>query len=388
MNSKRNPTTPLRIACIWFPISAVGGIATAAWTYRAAARIRGDVWHILRCPLSPRATPEIYDTPRWVRGGDTSIRIDGTISHHPNRFSATKAFLEANYDALFFVHPCMHPVKAYGPIPYWQVMYTDVDLPKIMRVPDAHYETYTWVDDVLPFCKKVFVIQPAYAEAVKHMNAGYLPIGFIPPPELEVIQKLPTPWHIWGAQSKTVKGYPAFVKVLPKIDVPIGIFSSGVYYYNLRTSPEWQEGIGRDYFMEKRPGSEAYLRTLTGPKDHVYYGYVPPDQFRKALNRGWSSINLQGYTGGKRKAYQQGSFNNLEIEALWAGCRLVGHTNFLKSPIPNEFIQAVDTADELPRLLRDVQPLSPSELKRAREWVMATFDAKRWYGVIRKAILE
>jgi hypothetical protein len=143
-------------------------------------------------------------------------------------------------------------------------------------------------------------------------------------------------------------------------------------------------GVGVDHFFK----DQAYQATLRGPLDHIYYGFQPPEVARRFLAKCHGSLNLQGYEGGRRKEYQNGSINNTEIEALWAGCRPILHRNALKSSIPNEHILPVDSAADLPKACREVVPIEGAELRRAREYVATNHNAIKIYQTIREAVLR
>src|SRR5262245_41115563 len=99
----------MRIACVYWYTSSVGGIATHLNHLRSAAISAGDKFDILHCRNWKTKQPTLFPQRCWVRGGDTRIWVDGEI---PQTEEAA-LWLKQNYDAVYFGFICPHPTKAY-----------------------------------------------------------------------------------------------------------------------------------------------------------------------------------------------------------------------------------------------------------------------------------
>lgn len=358
----------MRIACIYFPISSVGGIATECSGYQNAVRAMGHTFDVIRCSKGKTILPYLFSSSKQMRGGDTYIMVDGDCSHHPSQVKNTIRWLERNYDALLFIHPCPHATKAYGTEPYWLEMYKGCTLPKAVKFLDAYVSTYLWIKDAIPYIDVVYVNQPAYAnslEAADITGAKILPIPF--EPNNREIVKTPERLVIWPSQWKDIKGIRPFLEQVPSL-FPIAnveLYSCGIRYYQLRTQDSWRQAIKTDHFKGYNGDGEA-----------IYWGYVTPREIRYVMSRAWCSVNLQGLsTRVRHPFYRQGSYNNTELEALYFGAWPVVAEQCLKSPIPDEFL--IPVRDEKATDLREAieigadQPLHGSrEGMNAREWVM------------------
>ena len=367
----------MKIACIYFPISSVGGIATVAKTFKRAAQEAKDTFHILRSSNAKTIQPGLFPAPSRIRGGDTHIEIDGEAPHG-EQMKATRAWLEKNYDALFFVHPCCHPTKAYGDDPRWMEMY-DVALPKAMRFSDGYAETYPWVKEVVEKCTTVFVNQEAYAIPLVKMgitDTVLLPQPFLPFPAVAQIPRSKTRLTIFPNQWKQIKCPWEFVEALPQIKGAVEMFSNGIEYYNIRGEKVWKDNVGVDYFAPELP--------LKGPKNHRFHGNIPLERIAEWYGRAWSMVDLMGQRA-KHGAYREGAFNCTAVEALWYGCRPILHDQAKLSKLPQDVIWTTNLGPKhkdlsgMVRMINTATPLNAAELKRARDWVLNRHGAaKLW----------
>jgi hypothetical protein len=370
-----------RIACIYFPISSVGGIATVAASLARAARARGDVFDVLRSSNAKRIEPGKFATgPARIRGGDTHIVIDGEAPHGA-QFARTKKWLEDNYDALFFVHPCCHPTKAYGNNPFWLDMY-DVALPKAMRFCDGYAETYPWVKSAVPKCAEVYVDQEAYAIPLVKMGIKYklMPQPFFA--EKVTAKRSPERLTIFPNQWKQIKCPEEFLRAIPGMEGRVELYSNGIEYYNLRLTPLWSQVIAEDRFTGTKPNRRARA---------IFHGNVPYPTILKAFQSAWSMVDLMGQRA-KIGAYRAGAYNYTSVEALYYGCRPILHDLARKSALPEDLIVTIDLGpkhaafERIATAANEARPLSPREVARAREWIASRHDAGKIYEGLRRVL--
>lgn len=373
----------MKVACIYFPISSVGGIASETRAYSLAARQAGDTFDVIRCPNSVQMKqPGLYSSPKLLRGGDTYISVDGECSHHPRHVGKSIRWLEKNYDALFFIHPCPHPTKAYGQDPLWMKMYEACSLPMAVKFMDAYVSTYKWIIPALDYCTAVYVNQPAYQkslEAVGITNSVLRPKPFFPGPQR--FEKDSERLVIWPNQWKDIKGIKPFMEQVPELakTSKVELYSNGIRYYQIKKDdPDlWDRCISFDYFKDEK-GSSGLAE---------FFGYVTPAEMERVYQRAWCSVNLQGLSSRvKHSFYREGSYNNTEVEALYWGVWPVVARQVEKSPIPSECLIMVDDAAKLPELIETAvdQPMAGShEGKIAREWVLDIHGAgKLWAEIV------
>lgn len=365
-----------RIACIYFPTSSVGGTNTACSTFRRAAALAGDTFDIICSPNQKTKAPRLFATPQLIRGGDTKITITGEASHHIERIDETVRWLERNYDGMVFLHPCPHPTKAYGKVPYWGALYERPKLPKVTRFNDGYYESYRWIDPYLRYCNAVFVNQPAYALPIQHLNPTLLPKPFLP--QSVAATRSGTPSMVWTSQWKKIKGCWEFLRILPDLRMPVALYSNGIEYYYMRATPEWDRAVGYDEFEGK---------SYHGRKDHVFHGYVPLEAIPEALAAAWAMVDLQGYRS-KYKAYTEGSYNNTTVEALWYGATPILHANAAKGPLPKECCVFVEAAEDIVPYAKKMMPMSAQTRKLAQEWVREHHHGLALYYRLREGLFK
>ena len=377
----------MKVAIIYFPISSVGGIATVARNLQRAARASKDEAHVLRSSDATTIQPGLFASPKRIRGGDSHIVIDGEAPHGA-RFRDTKKFLEENYDALFFVHPCCHPTKAYGTEARWLDMYSDIQLPKAMRFSDGYAETYPWVKSAIGYCEAVFAVEKAYTLPLEKLGikAEILPHPFFP--EKEDAPRAKTRLTVYPNQWKQIKCPWEFVAALPKIKGTVEMLNNGIEYYNIRTDPTWIHGVGVDLFAEPK---EYAGQALAGPRTRRFHGSIPYLDAIRWYQRAWSIVDLMGQRA-KHGAYREGAFNNTVLEALWYGARPILHVQALKARLPHDLSLHIDLGPKHKNLapliecVNAAQPLSPKELDRARTFVLQHHDAKKVWKQLKGAL--
>lgn len=333
----------MRIACIYWKTSAVGGIATHLNTLRRAALRVGDTFDILHSDNWKTKEPTLFPERQWVRGGDTKIWVDGEVPHHPTIASKTNKWLEQNYDAIVFSYICPHKTRRY-PNPDFLPLY-DCKLPKVAWVMDGHSEKYEdWARPLLKRLKAVLAPLESYAVPIRewgYNNIIISPFPFIP--QLARLEpKAKKPLLVWPHQWMTIKGIRYFLRIIPEIrGVDIELYSCGVYYYRHRTEPIWKPAIGKDLFQG-----------FHGDGPATYFGNVDLPVMLKALQRAWFTVSFQGMTA-KNKAYKLGSYNNAEVEALWYGAVPILHSSVKGCDLPSDLYIPVDTPQEVPGVLTE-----------------------------------
>ena len=353
----------MRVACIYWPTSSVGGIATHVATMKREALRRGDTFDIILSASHITKGQELFSEPKTVRGGDTFITIDGYASHHPKRIKDTIKWLEKNYDVLYFGFLCPHPTKAY-PEPYFMPLFTKCKLPKVGRISDAYFKTYeSWGTKAVKKLDRLLCVQRAYALPLieKGFDVKISVQPFDPLFKPMSVPKMKSPLLSWTSQWKDIKGIKKVLNVIP--DFPkkwkVNMYSNGIRYYQLRTEEAWISAIKKDHFKE-----------FNGKGRANFYGYQPLDVIATALMKSWATINLQGHSA-KYEAYKQGAYNNTEVESLYYGAMPILHKQAELSAIPNELFVSVEYAEEIPYALKHIAP-DTKRHKKAIKWVMDT----------------
>jgi hypothetical protein len=251
----------MRIAALYWPTSSVGGINSVLVALRKAALDEGDTFDVIESGSQATVSAGLLDEPTLIRGGDTFITVHGRAAHHPAQITATRRWLEANYDALYFAYICPHPTKDYTE-PLFLELYVAVRLPKVAFITDAYWASYRdWAVECLPWIHKCFVTNPAYAKpiieegyAVEAANTPFYPLEVDPG-----IGRSGKPYAVWTSQWKQIKSVNQLVPVIPEISkvCKFDLFSNGIRYYQFRCkNPEkrdalyeaWYRAVGTDYF--------------------------------------------------------------------------------------------------------------------------------------------
>jgi hypothetical protein len=386
----------VRWAAIYFHTTSVGGVNSELQYYKRAAAAGGDVFHILRSKNLINAGQGLYPHVTRKRGGDTYIDLDGWAGHHPDQTEKTLKWLKKNYDALFFISLCPHPNKLYGNNPDFLPLYTDTPtLPKAATLCDGYWSTYAeWARMAVPHVQALYTGCAAYAlpAASEGINVIVRPRPFAPLANYKTPQSREM-LTAWTSQWKQIKGINKFLKVIPKINGIIELYSTGIEYYKMRTTELWKAAVDRDHVFPE----------FSGHGKAQYYGWVPLDRTPEIYQRAWFSVNLQGITAktvktslfgntvnDPRAVYAAGSYNNTETEALYFGAVPVLHEQVLKSDLPKDLILTVRSAEELPDLLnlRESQKFARDEARRvkAREFVTEHNSPARIYREMKRRL--
>ncbi len=364
----------MKLACIYWSTSSVGGIDTHLNTLRTAALQVGDSFDILHAKSWVTKRPKLFAERQWIRGGDTRIWVDGEFSHHPKQVVGSIKWLESNYDAVIFGFICPHKTKAY-PEPDFLPIY-NVKLPKVAWVMDGYWHEYSeWATPLLNRLSGVLCPQESYASPLRALGCKNLKISCFPfMPKLgKILPKEKKPLLVWPNQWKDIKGVRYFLKCIPNISerVDIELYSNGIRYYQSRKEDFWLEAIGEDKFQ----GFDGNGRA-------TFFGNVERHVIVDAYQRAWFTCNLQGMTA-RNQTYKLGSYNNTEVEALFYGACPILHNSTLQTALPKECYIAVDSAEEIPKAIQQGISsgfaLSGSRRKLAREFVLDTHLASKRY---------
>lgn len=367
----------MRIACIYWTTSSVGGIATHLNTLRTAAMSYGDRFDILHCSNWRNKSPTVFPERKWVRGGDTRIWVDGEVPQS----EAARLWLEANYDAVVFGFICPHETKAY-PDPDFLPLY-DTRLPKVAWVMDGYWEDYAdWAVPLLPKLRAVLCPLESYARPLRDLKVKHLVISAFPflPKKGPSEDRSTVPLLIWPNQWKEIKGVTKFLTSVPDLPpgVDVELYSNGIRYYQLRTTPTWTAAVREDRF-----------KGYNGKGRATFFGNVDHGEIVSAYQRAWFTVNLQGHTT-KRVTYRSGSYNNTEVEALYYGALPILHESTRKTDLPADVYRTVKGGDEIPGVVREAlrsgAALDPKRQDAAREFVLAKHYGRHRYLDLKGAI--
>lgn len=364
----------MKIACVYWYTSSVGGIATHLNSLRTAAIKAGDRFDILHSRDWKTKQPTIFKERQWVRGGDTNIWVDGEIP----QTEAAARWLEKNYDAICFGFICPHQTKAY-PEPKFLPIY-NTSLPKVAWVMDGYWPEYShWAIPLLPKLKGVLCPLESYASPLRELGVQKLKISPFPfQPALGKREpKSAQPLLIWPNQWKDIKGLRYFLEAVPNLpkSVQVELYSNGIRYYQWRETELWTNAVKEDRFKGYGGNGRA-----------VFFGNVDIPEIIKAYQRAWFTVNLQGITA-KHATYRKGSYNNTEVEALYYGACPILHSSTLQTDLPKEAYLTVGSGDEIPAVVREALKtgfaLDPKRRKLAREFVLDKHLASKRYQELR-----
>jgi len=383
-----------KTAAIYWPTSSVGGINTELVNLRRAADSVGETFHVFRSGQHKSMPIGLYDpetgSRELMRGGDTFISVDGELPHAPNNYLASVEYLKREkYTNVYLAFLCPHPTKDYGDVPNFLPFLEEIKRAKIPiagRVTDGYWESYKeWGERTIALCETVTVSQPAFASFFKHksVKASRFPFFPIEPQTISLYTKKLKPERakkvltVWTSQWKAIKGIHKLLPYIPEIKGDVELYSNGILYYQLRTTPEWEAAVGSDFFGATTPSGDF---PGTGKAD--FYGYIPLEHIPTVLSRAWFMIDLMGIGKPKNKVYTEGSFNNTTVEALYYGSCPILHRQASKV-VPVDTALFVDDAKEVPELInkRESQQfaLDKGRQKRAKAWVLDNFDAVKLY---------
>lgn len=378
----------MRIACVYWTTTSVGGIATHLNVLRSAAVAAGDRFDILHAQSTggKTKTAAVFPERKWIRGGDTNIWVDGELPFHPVNVAASVKWLERNYDALLFGFICPHPNKAFlssqreGKEHSYMPLFRS-KLPKAAWVMDGYWDEYK--DHALPLVKTlraVFCPQESYAIPVRKsgVEVTISPFPFRPATGRNE-PKTNHPSVLWPCQWKNIKGVTEFLGCVPNLpaDFSVELYSNGIRYYQLRTEDVWKAAVGKDKFA----GHDGHGRA-------TFHGNVDHPEVVKAYQRAWFSANLQGMRT-RKESYKAGSYNNTEVEALWYGACPVLHSSTKGTRMPDDLYLGVESADDIPDAMDGGRTfaLSPERREAARSFVYKYHMAAARYQDIRRVLV-
>lgn len=359
----------MKIACLYWPTSSVGGIATNVMSLRNEAKRRGDIFHAFVSANVKSHQFAVYDKPKRIRGGDTFIDIDGYASHHKDRFLWSAKRLN-EYDVIYLTHMCPHATKAYGQESLFLPLLQLLNKPIIGNVPDGYWDTYQdWGREVAKLCTRIIVATPPYTPddlKTDEFYKGTLLYGYgFDPISLEFPRDTERSM-VWVSQWKAIKGIHKFLHLLPKIEGKQDLYSNGILYYQKRTEPEWQAAVGTDAFLG-----------FSGSGRATFHGWQPPVVIREALCRAWFMPEFQGLGRPKNIAYQNGSINNTIKEALYYGCTpVIPQMTIDTYNIPSESCYGVKDFNDSIRILNGSMAPRP---ELGKQWVMDNYAINKIY---------
>lgn len=365
----------MRIGCVYWKTSSVGGIATHLNSLRTAAIRAGDTFDILHSQNWKNKKPCLFKERQWVRGGDTRIWVDGEVPQNEEG----RKWLQANYDGIVYGFICPHETKAY-PTPDFLPLY-DITLPKLAWVMDGYWDDYChWAIPLLPKLKGVLCPLESYASPLRKLGVKNLTISAFPFQPSFGFQEPKTkhPSLMWPCQWKNIKGITQFLNIIPSLpsSVSVDLYSNGIRYYQLRTEETWKNAISKDLFQE-----------YNGKGRGIFHGNLDMPEVVKAYQRSWFTVNLQGMTT-KKDTYRRGSYNNTEVEALWYGCLPILHESTTGTDLPKDCYLIVRNAEEIPGAVREAiengYALDPERRSKAREYVRQKHLASNRYQDLRK----
>lgn len=366
-----------RIAIIYWFTRSVGGIATRLNSLRLAAMQCGDKCDIL-ISKNNSTKPQVFKDRRWTHGGDTKIWIDGNAPHGDN-WKQTVKWLEKNYDGIVFGFLCPHQCKT-CPDPVFMRMYESVNLPMVSYICDGFWDKYKdWGNDCIPYLNKLFCTQPGFG---KYLEDEGIEVTYNPTP---VFPRVPldggnirskTPLLIWPCQWKNIKGINEFLEIVPKLpaEVEVELFSSGIRYYQLRTTDVWKKAVNIDHFSGYNGNGRAdYLANIDIPDMAMKY------------RQAWFTVNLQGMSGKRN-----GVYHNTEMEALLYGACPILHTSVRETDLPKAAYIAVDSAEEIPAAVKQAISsgfaISKHRQKLAKDFIEKVHDPIKHYNRVKKAL--
>lgn len=365
----------MKIACLYFPTSSVGGIATNTGALRAEAARRGDTFDVLVCDSVKRHVHGTIPRKR-IRGGDTYIDIDGYAPHHPENWQDTARWIGSTYDLVYLAYLCPHPTKSYTTPDFAPLLESlALFLPIVGRISDGYWSTYReWGVRAAQTCSRMVVAVEAYlppdlAEACPRLPIVYgrpfdpepLPLNLLFPDQ----QRVPRS-SVWIAQWKAIKGIHRFLPLIPELPGPCDLYSNGILYYQKRTEPDYIAAIGEDKFQG-----------FNGVGRATFHGWQPLPVIREALAHAWFMPEFQGMGKPKHEAYRRGATNNTTMEALFCECTpVIPQTVIDGAGIPPESAIGVsDWSDIVPALSGSRAPRPDL----GREWVMDNFRVSMIY---------
>jgi hypothetical protein len=325
---------------------------------------------------------KLFSERKWVYGGDTRIWIDGNAPHG-EKVKETAKWLNENYDAVFFSFICPHPCKT-CPEPIFLNLYKRLKIPMLTTVPDGYWDKYAeWGKLCFPYLKAVVTLMDSYAATLpESLNAHVIPVPFLPIPG-KPVPRSEEPLIAWTNQWKNIKGITEFLSIVPELDesIQLELYSSGIRYYQLRTTEVWKNAVGQDTFTSK----------YSGHGRGTYYANVDLHEIARVYQRAWFTCSLQGMKTNK-KAYKKGSYNNAEVEALFYGACPILHESTLNAGIPEDCFLPVASEKEIPDAIHSAIKsgfaIDPERQQRARRYVCGRHWASKKYQELKQLIVS
>ena len=370
----------MRLAIVNWYTRSVGGIATRLNTYRRAAMQVGDSCDILLSKCL-KTGPQLFSERKWVYGGDTRIWIDGYVPHG-ERVQESIDFINSNYDAVCFGFLCPHPCPSVKE-PRFLELLQGIKLPMGAFISDGFWDKYAeWGKLCLPYLNGIAAPVQSYADTLKGVaDVQVIPFPFIPI-KGEPVARSKRPLVVWPHQWKNIKGINEFLSIVPQLKphIQVELYSSGIRYYQLRTTDIWKNAVGEDTFSQYNGTGRA-----------IYLANVDLPRIADAYQRAWFTVSLQGMKS-KKEAYKTGSYNNSEVESFYYGACSVLHESTLNTILPQDCYIAVKDETEIPDAIHEAIKsgfaLDPERIKRAREFVRRTHWGVNKYKQLKNLILS
>lgn len=373
----------MRVACLAWDVAGPGGINTGLSGMKYAANRAGDSFVRLLCKNWVSFDRRLYDKPQTMNMGHNHLTIDADISFH-TRFVKTNAdWLNSNFDAVMLSYLTPHPTKNY-PEPLHFELLDAIKLPIIGRVTDGMWDSYAeWGAYVAQKCIKVLVSNESYMIAVPaFVDAIAMPYFTIFKNPEEVVRKDEHSTLLWSSQWKIMKGLVPFLNALTGVpeDIPIDLCGCGIDYYQLRQSDIFRNAVGENY---KDP-------EFSGNGRAMYYGFIRAEQMPDFYRRAGWTVDWHGLRPGRYPAYQNGSYNNTFVEALYYGALPIVADQMKKSKVPRHLYIPTPEArthylgNMLARTRGAMQ--DPVRVAQSREWAMDNHGAERGWAIIRSLL--
>lgn len=365
----------MKLACIIFQSGDYERTAIEAETYRATLRAMGHGFDILFSTRDTGVSSARFQVPEKIFGRhESSILVDGMVSHHPNRCGTAGTWLTKNYDAVLFMGLCPYPTKSYGSEPHWLGLYKAIKIPKIGKVIGIMPGT-DWPSKAINDLDAVYFSQDAFVPSHEFGEPGDPTPNILPTPFLRPVSdnsmRTPKRSVIWSGGWNRVDGIVEFINEIPKIaeHSDVTLTGLGSQYFRQRKKDPWHRAVNQDSYAEYDG---------IGPADSV--GRSPFVGVTPKMAESWAAVDLVGLDrGDTHHSYSEGMYTPSMIEALYKGTwPVVSGQCYEHSPIPSKFLwgNVLDQEDISPTIKAIKEPLAGTKLgDRAKEWVIDTHDS-------------
>ncbi len=359
----------MNLACVVFQSGDYTQAAIEAETYRATFRAMGHGFDILISTKDSGVTFNKLQAGRDRYPGryESSILVDGVVSHHPNRAKSAGRILNTAYDAVLFLGLCPYPTRDYGSEPHWLKLYEAIKRPKLGKVIDLMPGT-DWPKLAMAALDTVWFSQLPFVP--EGSDARLLPCPYLRP-TAEKIEKNRKRSVVWSGGWNRVDGIVEFIHEIPKIGEHSRVTLTGIgsQYFRQRTKTHWIEAVNKDGFAD----FDGF-----GPADSI--GRGAKTGVTPLMSQSWAAVDLIGLEGGDLHSnYSEGMYTPSMIEALYKGTwPVVSAQCEAHSPIPVEFVKGVLNQGDISSVIQYNfnEPLAGTQLgDRAREWVTDTHDS-------------